>query len=176
MRLFEIWKTNLAKKYLTEEEDLRRFKIGSGVASDNEGKKYFQVILEHYERNLHNSHQEMETPIVIDYRRKGLVTRVKNQHKCFGCWVFGATGGIEGVWAKKMGLGKPVSVSEQQLIDCGPGDCKVGGKFEPAFNTAKRGIMLEEDYPYELMEKTCRFDRKRIKAYVDGSKRYRRKE
>ena len=108
-----------------------------------------------------------ETPEAIDYRDDGLVTGVKNQGHCGSCWAFSATGGIEGVWAKK--VGELISVSEQQLIDCGPGSCE-GGNMVKAWNTAEGGILKEKDYPYEHAEMECRFDADVVVSSVTGHK------
>lgn len=111
--------------------------------------------------------QVKETPDAIDYRDDGLVTDVKNQGACGSCWAFSATGGIEGVWARQ--VGELISVSEQQLIDCGPGNCE-GGNMGAGFGTAKGGIMKETDYPYEHVEKECRFDETLAVSSVTGFK------
>ena len=108
-----------------------------------------------------------ETPTAIDYRLDDLVTPVKNQGHCGSCWAFSATGGIEGVWAKE--VGELVSVSEQQLIDCGKGGCD-GGNMGHAWDTAEGGVMTEEDYPYEHEEKECRFDASLAVSSVTGHK------
>merc|ERR1712228_103012 len=104
-------------------------------------------------------------PAKVDWRAKGFVTPVKNQGHCGSCWAFSATGGIEGVWAKK--VGELISVSEQQLLDCGPGSCN-GGNMGKAWDTAKGGVMTEEDYPYEHEEKECRFNANQAVSSVTG--------
>merc|ERR1719318_1106611 len=111
--------------------------------------------------------QVKETPAAIDYRNEGLVTEVKDQGHCGSCWAFSATGGIEGVWAKK--VGELISVSEQQLIDCGPGDCD-GGNMVRAWDTAEGGIMREKDYPYKHEEHHCHFDANAAVSSVTGHK------
>ena len=108
-----------------------------------------------------------ETPEAIDYRDDGLVTDVKNQGHCGSCWAFSATGGIEGVWAKQ--VGELIPVSEQQLLDCAPGTCD-GGNMVKAWTTAEDGIMREEDYPYEHIEKECRYDANMAVSSVTGHK------
>ena len=71
------------------------------------------------------------------------------------------------MWAKQ--VGELISVSEQQLLDCGPGSCQ-GGNMAKAWNTAAEGIMREEDYKYEHEEKECRYDENMAVSYVTGHK------
>jgi len=107
------------------------------------------------------------TPDLLDYREHNFVTEVKNQGGCGSCWAFSATGGMEGMWAKQHG--ELISMSEQQLLDCGPGSCD-GGHMVHAWDTAKAGIMSEEDYPYEHADKNCRFDSNKVVASTSGHK------
>ena len=95
------------------------------------------------------------------------MTDVKNQGHCGSCWAFSATGAIEGAWAKQ--VGDLVPVSEQQLIDCGNGDCD-GGNMGAGFTVAEGGMMTEEDYPYEHEVGECRFDESLAVSSVTGFK------
>merc|ERR1711962_1445088 len=52
----------------------------------------------------------------------------------------------EGCWKKNHG-GSLLSLSEQQLVDCGPGSCQ-GGMMDSAWDTARNGIETEAAYPY----------------------------
>jgi len=111
--------------------------------------------------------QDDARPDLVDHRATGLVAEVKNQGHCGSCWAFSATGAMEGMWAKQ--TGDLISMSEQQLIDCGPGGCD-GGHMVHAWETAEGGVMSEEDYPYEHADMNCRFDSNQVVASVSGHK------
>jgi len=88
-------------------------------------------------------------PNDVDWRGKA-TTPVKNQGSCGSCWAFGTTGGVEGAVAIKTGSA-PVSLSEQQLVDCagssGNHGCS-GGLPSSAYNWIKaNGICDQTSYP-----------------------------
>jgi C1A family cysteine protease len=98
------------------------------------------------------------TPNDIDWRGKA-TTPIKNQGSCGSCWAFGTTGGVEGAVAIKSGQ-TPVSLSEQQLVDCagssGNHGCN-GGLPSLAYNWIKaNGICDQASYPYTAKDGTCK--------------------
>merc|ERR1712080_483350 len=107
-------------------------------------------------------------PSHLDYRESGLVTPVKNQGQCGSCWAFSSTGALEGMW--KLGMGQSVSLSEQQLVDCGVGSCQ-GGYMTNAFDDARQGIESESSYPYEGRDGSCRFNSNNQVAHCRGYQR-----
>lgn len=106
---------------------------------------------QHERRNL-------TLPASVDWTKKGAVTKVKNQAQCGSCWAFSTTGALEGAW--QIATGELVSVSEQQLVDCGKkyGEegCN-GGMMDGAFHYAEKIAMCSEDsYPYKAKNGICK--------------------
>jgi C1A family cysteine protease len=58
----------------------------------------------------------VKTPASFDWRKKHIVTPVKNQGQCGSCWAFAATATIESLWVKRSG--QMIHLSEQDLINC----------------------------------------------------------
>ena len=65
-------------------------------------------------------YENVVAPKAVDWRTKDIVGPIKNQHvggsPCGCCWAFATIGVTECIVA--MATGKPISLSEQQLIDC----------------------------------------------------------
>jgi len=115
--------------------------------------------------------QDASLPESVDWRKKGLVTGIKNQLQCGSCWAFSAVGSMEGQHAKK--TGKLVSLSESQIVDCDvngtDGGCSGGwmdGAFQYVIN--QTGIEPENDYPYVPIDGNCTFNKSEVAATFSG--------
>ena len=88
-------------------------------------------------------------PEELDYTKKGIVTRVKNQGQCGSCWAFAAVAAIESAYSSAFKISK--EFSEQQVVSCDSVDlgCR-GGTQDHAFEFVKKagGLCEEKDYAY----------------------------
>ncbi|XP_006163855.1 cathepsin L1 isoform X2 [Tupaia chinensis] len=194
------WTAEHGKVYSTGEESLRRavweknlkmieqhnleysqgkhtFTMGMNAFGDMTNEDFRQMMTGFQNQKYNKGEvfqppQPLEVPESVDWREKGYVTPVKNQHRCGSCWAFSATGALEGQMFRK--TGKLVSLSEQNLVDCSQpqhnSGCK-GGLVIKAFQYVKDngGLDSEESYPYEEMS-TCRYSPGNSAATVTGFK------
>ncbi|XP_046977842.1 cathepsin L-like [Vanessa cardui] len=113
----------------------------------------------------------LAVPKMMDWRKHGAVTDVKDQGKCGSSWAFSTTGSLEAKHFLKTGY--LWSLSEQNLIDCsgayGNKGCK-GGFVANSFTYIRDngGINTEETYPYKGVSRLCRYDPDDVGATVVG--------
>lgn len=134
---------------LTEEEFAARFKTLVADESILKNGQQFQ--------NLNVDVASL--PKSIDWRTyngTSVVTQVKNQGTCGGCWAFSTTGTIEAQLAIQ--TGELVSLSEQQLLDCDRSNAGCdGGVVQQAYLYMKNnGLTLGSNYPYVAYQRSCR--------------------
>jgi cathepsin H len=108
-------------------------------------------------------------PDSVDWRTKGMVTKVKNQGSCGSCWTFSTTGAVESAYAI---AGNPLKMlAEQQLVDCAGGfdnhGCN-GGLPSQAFQYLMwaGGQEAESDYKYTARDGRCQFSASKIAAKI----------
>ncbi|OXA48741.1 Cathepsin L1 [Folsomia candida] len=155
----------------------KSFSLGLNQFSDLSEDEYFQKKLgirspppnSVLSKPAEISGNAVETPETLDWRKQGLVTRVKNQGQCASCGFFDTIGSVEAVLAKK--TGKLIALSEQQPGDCAyeyfypknkkRGMCDGVARADIPLEYIKHvgGIMSEEDYPYTAENgDECKYD------------------
>ncbi|XP_075181484.1 cathepsin W-like [Anomaloglossus baeobatrachus] len=91
-----------------------------------------------------------------DWRKAGVISKAKNQSICGSCWAFAAFGNIEAQWGI---LGKPVNLSVQQVLDCGPCEagCRGGYPWDAYITVMmQKGLVNERQYEYVGVTRRCR--------------------
>ncbi|KAL5557677.1 hypothetical protein UlMin_033888 [Ulmus minor] len=186
IELFESWTAKHGKIYESVEEKLERFEIFKDnlkhIEETNEKVSNYWVGLNEFADLRHEEFKELylglktdviperrgspqdftykdvlDLPKSVDWRKKGAVTRVKNQGSCGSCWAFSTVAAVEGI--NQIVTGNLTSLSEQELVDCDKpynNGCN-GGLMDYAFSfiVSNGGLRKEEDYPYVMEEGTC---------------------
>ncbi|KAG7037972.1 Cysteine protease XCP1 [Cucurbita argyrosperma subsp. argyrosperma] len=185
IELFEEWISKHGKIYETIEEKWNRFEVFKDnlkhIDETNKKVSSYWLGLNEFADLTHQEFQKMylglkvessrtrqspeeftykdivDLPKSVDWRKKGAVTRVKNQGSCGSCWAFSTVAAVEGI--NKIVGGNLTSLSEQELVDCDRpynNGCH-GGLMDYAFSfiVSSGGLHKEEDYPYLEEESTC---------------------
>ncbi|KAJ0066480.1 hypothetical protein NL108_013651 [Boleophthalmus pectinirostris] len=106
---------------------------------------------------------------MVDYRKKGMVTPIKNQGSCGSCWAFSSAGALEGQLAKQ--TGQLMDLSPQNLVDCVTENSGCGGGYMTnAFRYVEQngGIDSEQAYPYVGEDQPCRYNSSGMAAQCKG--------
>ncbi|KAH0698398.1 hypothetical protein KY290_014466 [Solanum tuberosum] len=172
----EIWMTRFGRVYKDDAEKAKRFNI----FKDN--VDYIEATHNGYKASSHQKssktisfrYENVTAPATMDWRKKGVVTGVKDQGKCGCCWAFSAVAATKGI--NEIKTGKLISLSEQELVDCDTSSdmgCE-GGLMDDAFKfiIKNHGLTTESNYPYEGTDGTCKTgkesnDAAKITGYED---------
>ncbi|KAM6567643.1 hypothetical protein CsatA_026771 [Cannabis sativa] len=176
---FENFKRNV--KYILESSKSRKgHQLGLNRFADLSNEEFRKLYLSNVTKPLGGKRRRnnpmrtrldsCDAPSSLDWRKKGVVTAVKDQGDCGSCWAFSSTGAMEGVNA--IVTGDLISLSEQELVDCDSTNYGCDGgymdyAFEWVINNA--GIDSESDYSYTGQDGTCNKAKEERKVVtIDG--------
>jgi cathepsin F len=111
---------------------------------------------------------EEKLPESFDWRDHGVLTHVKFQGGCGGCWAFSALTSLESAIFRKFGYLPVLSV--QQLVDCDSGNwgCS-GGIIHNAYQYIREwGVEEAVTYPYKYAQGSCRYNSLRAKFSMNN--------
>ncbi|KAF5923438.1 hypothetical protein HPG69_006609 [Diceros bicornis minor] len=112
-----------------------------------------------YPAEAQTSISNMSLPLRFDWRDKHVVTQVRNQQACGGCWAFSVVGAVESVYAIK---GKPLEdLSVQQVIDCSYNNygCNGGSVLDALnwLNKTQVKLVQDSEYPFKAQNGLCHY-------------------
>jgi len=108
-----------------------------------------------------------DLPESVDWRTKGVLSKVKNQGGCGSCWAFATTETLESHAAMTTNPPTVLELAPQQLVNCAPNPQQCGGTggcegsiAEIAFDyIAKNGGQTKEsNYPYTARDGPCQYN------------------
>ncbi|XP_036096441.1 cathepsin O isoform X2 [Molossus molossus] len=112
-----------------------------------------------YSAELPGPFSEGSLPVRFDWRDKQVVTQVRNQQMCGGCWAFSVVGAVESAYAIK---GEPLEdLSAQQVIDCSYNNygCNGGSTLSALtwLNKTQVKLVRDSEYPFKAQTGLCRY-------------------
>ncbi|XP_056639714.1 procathepsin L-like [Diorhabda sublineata] len=151
------------------QQGLTTYKKGITRFADLSGEEFiekymlFEAPLKKYEDFINKTSNSTK---YFNWKDKGAVTVVKNQDICGACWLYSAVGVVEGHYFRKNN--KSVTLSEQNIVDCFPGDtCRGGYPPNTIIYLMHNGINTAEDYPNKVLRGSCRYDKsKKVKLNI----------
>ncbi|MBA0623260.1 hypothetical protein Godav_008731 [Gossypium davidsonii] len=123
---FQIFKENMEYIKSHNTDTNKKYKLGVNEFTDLTNEE-FKAMRNGYKMRSSNTVAASKTtyfryenvsavPSIMDWRKKGAVTGIKDQGQCGCCWAFSAVAAMEGI--SKLKTGTLISLSEQELVDC----------------------------------------------------------
>ncbi|XP_045408121.1 cathepsin O [Lemur catta] len=112
-----------------------------------------------YSAGVRTSISNVSVPLRFDWRDKHVVTQVRNQQTCGGCWAFSVVGAVESACAIK---GEPLEdLSVQQVIDCSYDNygCSGGSTLNALnwLNKTQVKLVKDSEYPFKAQNGLCHY-------------------
>ncbi|KAI5940888.1 cathepsin O isoform X1 [Manis javanica] len=112
-----------------------------------------------YPAKVQTSTLNVSLPLRFDWRDKHVVTQVRNQQTCGGCWAFSVVGAVESAYAIK---GHPLEdLSVQQVIDCSYNNygCNGGSTLNALnwLNKMQVKLVRDSEYPFKAQNGLCHY-------------------
>ncbi len=94
-------------------------------------------------------------PQKFDWRDYASLPPVRDQSTCGSCWAHSAAGTVESLLIIDTGASSSIDLSEQYLMDCGPGSCDGGWHNKALSKIVSEGIPDEACFPYTHTDTNC---------------------
>jgi hypothetical protein len=107
-------------------------------------------------------------PASYDARTEGVIPSISNQGTLVSSSIKCAITSLTSAYAKKNKPSKLPVLSMQMFLDCVPNNGSVNPTAWDDFTFAKRGVMLDSDYPYSARIGTCKFNQAKAKFKCTG--------
>jgi C1A family cysteine protease len=144
-------------------DSTQTWQMGVNQFSDLTKEEFVQTYLGEMNSEVREINQPVNAgfTVEVDWRTKGIVTKVKNQGQCGSCWAFGATASHESYQVQFKGQPNTIDLSEQQLVDCSTGSpyenngCNGGYGVRALEYIKDNGQTTTDKYPYTAKNGAC---------------------